>query len=130
MCYFNLKTLRSFGNTHILLHSHNTHSRTHSHTHPQFTCGLTLCCGQAIHLSREEIACVVECFRAPDGRVRYNQFCQFMENGKPISHTHFYLRLTLTSSKAMVTLIQLHIIAGIIQIHFIYPIHSLAFYSI
>eukprot|EP00731_Ephydatia_muelleri_P005665 Em0002g1841a len=49
-------------------------------TETQFTCGLTLCCGQAIHLSREEIALVVECFRAPDGRVRYNQFCQFMEN--------------------------------------------------
>lgn len=49
-------------------------------TENQFICGLSLCCGQRGHLSREEIQRVVDYYRTPDGRVRYKEFCDLMEN--------------------------------------------------
>ena len=47
----------------------------------QFICGLSLCCGTQAHLSRDEIQKVVEVYRQPNGRVRYKEFCDIMENG-------------------------------------------------
>ena len=47
----------------------------------QFICGLSLCCGTQAHLSRDEIQKVVDVYRQPDGRVRYKEFCDIMENG-------------------------------------------------
>ena len=49
-------------------------------TENQFICGLSLCCGQLAHLSREEIQMVVEHFKTKDGSVRYKGFCDIMEN--------------------------------------------------
>ena len=73
----------TYTHTHIHVRIINTYMYTHACMHTtQFTCGLALCCGQAIHLSREEVGYVVEHFRTPDGRIRFNQFCQFMENGE------------------------------------------------
>ena len=48
----------------------------------QFICGLSLCCGQLAHLSRDEIQRIVEHYHTPDGRVRYKEFCDLMENSK------------------------------------------------
>ena len=47
----------------------------------QFICGLSLCCGTQAHLSRDEIQKVVDVYRQPNGRVRYKEFCDIMENG-------------------------------------------------
>lgn len=49
-------------------------------TENQFICGLSLCCGTQANLSREEIQKVVDVYRQPDGRVRYKEFCDIMEN--------------------------------------------------
>jgi Ca2+-binding EF-hand superfamily protein len=49
-------------------------------TENQFVCGLSLCCGQLAHLTREEIQKIVDHFRTEDGRVRYKGFCDVMEN--------------------------------------------------
>jgi Ca2+-binding EF-hand superfamily protein len=49
-------------------------------TENQFICGLSLCCGRTAHLSREDIQAVVNHHRNPDGRVRYKDFCDLMEN--------------------------------------------------
>lgn len=49
-------------------------------TENQFICGLSLCCGTQAHLSRDEIQKVVEVYRQPNGRVRYKEFCDIMEN--------------------------------------------------
>ncbi|XP_073251609.1 uncharacterized protein [Porites lutea] len=49
-------------------------------TENQFICGLSLCCGTQAHLSRDEIQKVVDVYRQPDGRVRYKEFCDIMEN--------------------------------------------------
>ena len=48
----------------------------------QFIRGLSLCCGQLAHLSRDEIQRIVEHYHTPDGRVRYKEFCDLMENSK------------------------------------------------
>ena len=50
----------------------------------QFICGLSLCCGQLAHLSRDEIQRIVEHYRTPDGRVRYKEFCDLMENSEGV----------------------------------------------
>lgn len=49
-------------------------------TENQFICGLSLCCGTQANLSRDEIQKVVEVYRQPNGRVRYKEFCDVMEN--------------------------------------------------
>ena len=48
----------------------------------QFVCGLTVCCGSALKLSRDEVQRVVDYYKTPDGRVRYKEFCDLMENGE------------------------------------------------
>ena len=47
----------------------------------QFICGLSLCCGTQANLSRDEIQKIVEVYRQSNGRVRYKEFCDIMENG-------------------------------------------------
>lgn len=49
-------------------------------TENQFVCGLSLCCGTIANLSRDEIQQVVAFYRTEDGRVRYKEFCDMMEN--------------------------------------------------
>ena len=48
----------------------------------QFVCGLSLCCGSQANLSRNEIQKFVDHYKTDDGRVRYQDFCDAMENGK------------------------------------------------
>ena len=50
-------------------------------TENQFVCGLSLAVGKEGQLSRSEIQQVVDFYRIPDGRVRYTDFCEMMENG-------------------------------------------------
>ena len=45
-------------------------------------CGLALAVGKEAQLSRAEIQKVVEYYRQPDGRIKYKEFCDIMENGK------------------------------------------------
>lgn len=45
-------------------------------------CGLSLCCGTIAYLSRDDIQQVVDFYRTVDGRVRYKEFCDMLENGK------------------------------------------------
>ncbi|KAK3583614.1 hypothetical protein CHS0354_039437 [Potamilus streckersoni] len=49
-------------------------------TENQFVCGLALAVGKEAQLSRAEIQKVVEYYRQPDGRVKYKEFCDMMEN--------------------------------------------------
>ncbi len=48
----------------------------------QFVCGLSLCCGTQANLSRDEINSLVNFYQTEDGRVRYKEFCDSMENGE------------------------------------------------
>jgi Ca2+-binding EF-hand superfamily protein len=69
-------------------------------TENQFICGLSLCCGRTAHLSRDDIQTVVNHYRNTDGRVRYKEFCDMMENAynepdlekKPTTTVHRPLR--------------------------------------
>ncbi|EDO33216.1 predicted protein [Nematostella vectensis] len=49
-------------------------------TENQFICGLSLCCATQANLSRDEIQKVTDYYRTEDGRVRYQEFCDLMEN--------------------------------------------------
>lgn len=49
-------------------------------TENQFVCGLALAVGKEAQLSRAEIQKVLEYYRQPDGRVKYKEFCDIMEN--------------------------------------------------
>jgi len=49
-------------------------------TENQFVCGLSLCCGTQANLSRDEIQLLVSYYKLPDGRIRYKDFCDVMEN--------------------------------------------------
>ncbi|XP_071105662.1 EF-hand calcium-binding domain-containing protein 6-like [Haliotis cracherodii] len=49
-------------------------------TENQFVCGLALAVGKEAQLSRPEIQKVVEFYRQPDGRIKYKEFCDIMEN--------------------------------------------------
>ena len=51
-------------------------------TENQFVCGLSLAIGKEAQLSRNEIQKIVEFYRTEDGRVRYKEFSDMMENGK------------------------------------------------
>ncbi|BFZ03633.1 hypothetical protein BsWGS_06672 [Bradybaena similaris] len=55
-------------------------------TENQFICGLSLACGKQAQLQRPEIQKVLEFYRLPDGRVRYKEFCDDMENAFNIPH--------------------------------------------
>jgi Ca2+-binding EF-hand superfamily protein len=46
----------------------------------QFVCGLSLCCGKSLQLSRDGIQLLVDHYQTPDGRVQYRDFCETMEN--------------------------------------------------
>ena len=50
-------------------------------TENQFICGLTLCLGQHLRLTREEIQKVAAHYKSTDGRICYKDFCDVMENG-------------------------------------------------
>ena len=50
-------------------------------TDNQFLCGLSLSVGTQAQLSRPEMQKVCEYFRQSDGRVKYKEFCDIMENG-------------------------------------------------
>ena len=50
-------------------------------TENQFVCGLSLAIGKEAQLTRPEIQTVVEFYKVEDGRVRYKEFCDMMENG-------------------------------------------------
>ncbi|XP_074647534.1 uncharacterized protein LOC141903328 [Tubulanus polymorphus] len=49
-------------------------------TENQFVCGLSAAAGKEAHLNRHEIQKVCEFYKNPDGRVRYKEFCDYMEN--------------------------------------------------
>lgn len=49
-------------------------------TENQFICGLALAIGKEAQLSRNEIQKLVEFYKADDGRVKYKEFCDMMEN--------------------------------------------------
>ena len=51
-------------------------------TENQFVCGLSLCCEKSQQLTREEVQLLINCYRNDDGRVKYREFCDAMENGK------------------------------------------------
>ena len=51
-------------------------------TSNQFVCGLSLCCGKSLQLSRDEVQLLVNHYTNSDGRVRYRDFCETMENGE------------------------------------------------
>ena len=38
-------------------------------------------CGRTAHLTRDEIQKVVDHYKTKDGRIRYKEFCDLMENG-------------------------------------------------
>ena len=50
-------------------------------TENQFACGLSLAIGKEAQLTRPEIQKIVEFYRVEDGRVKYKEFCDMMENG-------------------------------------------------
>ncbi len=50
-------------------------------TENQFKCGLMLCVGKEGCLTRGEVQQLAEFYKLPDGRVRYKEFCDLMENG-------------------------------------------------
>ncbi|XP_062506736.1 uncharacterized protein LOC134183259 [Corticium candelabrum] len=49
-------------------------------TENQFVCGLSLCCEKSQQLTREEVQLLINCYRNDDGRVKYREFCDAMEN--------------------------------------------------
>ncbi|XP_071953709.1 uncharacterized protein [Antedon mediterranea] len=49
-------------------------------TENQFTCGLMLCIGKEAHLTKGEVQHLVNFYKTDDGRVRYKDFCDLMEN--------------------------------------------------
>ncbi|XP_071808477.1 uncharacterized protein [Asterias amurensis] len=49
-------------------------------TENQFKCGLMLCVGKEGCLTRGEVQQLAEFYKLPDGRVRYKEFCDLMEN--------------------------------------------------
>ena len=51
-------------------------------TENQFVCSLSLAIGKEAQLTRPEIQKVLEFYRMSDGRIRYKEFCDMMENGK------------------------------------------------
>jgi len=55
-------------------------------TKNQFVCGLSLCCGTQANLSRDEIDILVRYYQTEDGRVRYKEFCNLMENAFNVPH--------------------------------------------
>ncbi|KAK7111168.1 uncharacterized protein [Littorina saxatilis] len=55
-------------------------------TENQFICGLVLAAGKEAQLSRPEIQKIVEFYRVSDGRVRYREFCDMLENTFTIPH--------------------------------------------
>ena len=55
--------------------------RSYIITENQFKCGLLLCVGNKVTLSRDEVQKVVDYYKTPDGRVHYKEFCDLMENG-------------------------------------------------
>ncbi|XP_077982619.1 uncharacterized protein LOC144437542 isoform X2 [Glandiceps talaboti] len=58
------------------------HDRLRSYiiTENQFICGLSLAVGKEAQLSRSDIQKVVDYYKIKDGRVRYKEFCDLMEN--------------------------------------------------
>ena len=48
----------------------------------QFASGLNLCCDKAAYLTPAEAQLVVDHYKTADGRVKYTDFCDLMENGK------------------------------------------------
>ena len=48
----------------------------------QFVCGLCLSVGQQAQLSREDIGKIAQHYCTKDGRIRYKEFCDTMENSQ------------------------------------------------
>lgn len=68
-------------------------------TENQFICGIVLAAGKEAQLSRAEIQKIVEFYRIPDGRVRYRELCDMLENSKikkQIKSTHFIVLYKIT----------------------------------
>ena len=59
-------------------------------TENQFICGLSLCISQKAHLTREEINSAIKYFSTSDGRVKYKEFCDIMENGLLCTYYLYY----------------------------------------
>ena len=45
-------------------------------------CGLSLCCEKGANLTREEIKKVAQHYMTADGRVKYKEFCDMIENSE------------------------------------------------
>nr|XP_054773761.1 uncharacterized protein LOC129281858 [Lytechinus pictus] len=54
--------------------------RSYIITENQFKCGLLLCVGNKVTLTRDEVQKLVDFYKRPDGRVHYKEFCDLMEN--------------------------------------------------
>ncbi|XP_011673543.2 uncharacterized protein LOC594672 [Strongylocentrotus purpuratus] len=54
--------------------------RSYIITENQFKCGLLLCVGNKVSLTRDEVQKLVDYYKRPDGRVHYKEFCDLMEN--------------------------------------------------
>ncbi|XP_059802334.1 uncharacterized protein LOC132378963 isoform X1 [Hypanus sabinus] len=61
-------------------------------TESQFIRGLNLACGKEGDLTEQDIQTLLKCFGTPDGRVRYRDFCDFMEHAFNIPHLEKYPR--------------------------------------
>ncbi|XP_067828759.1 uncharacterized protein [Heptranchias perlo] len=55
-------------------------------TESQFIRGLNLTCGKEGILTEQDIQTLLKCFGAPDGKVRYRDFCDVMEHAFNIPH--------------------------------------------
>ena len=58
-------------------------------------CGLALAVGKEAQLSRPEIQKVLEYYRQPDGRMKYKEFCDIMENGEWFCEYMFLHKFTV-----------------------------------
>ncbi len=61
--------------------------RTGIITENQFICGLSLFLGQRLQLTREEMKRIGAHYQLSDGRIRYKDFCDLMENGMTLYNT-------------------------------------------
>ncbi|XP_051897298.1 uncharacterized protein LOC127584565 [Pristis pectinata] len=61
-------------------------------TESQFIRGLNLACGKEGNFTEQDIQTLLKCFSAPDGKVRYRDFCDVMEHAFNIPHLEKYPR--------------------------------------
>lgn len=67
-------------------------------TENQFIAALKMAIGKEAHLSPEELQKIVEAHRTLDGKVRYKEFCEDVENGKEQSFPNFCCQNLIASN--------------------------------